>query len=414
MNRVASSELRVARTKFRTRSPLLETRKLVTYMNWLYPNFLRKIDHYLKINYRHIWRTRVHDFAWFSLVLGNLFAAALGVFVVGYDNVLSGESVTILHSGFAVMLGFVVLFWARRLSRLKMGVSNFEAMLTTWVIYVLCVASLGLNLATFTSSIAYQTTRIYSDELVQADYAYMGTNFNFNKDHKYVPYEEGNHLREDHLTEELIAIMSRHGDGYYAGLKIYMPDIEAVRGRIDMLNEAQFFVQQPFLEKDFNHFSNQAKKGFYRELLGMSWFALMLALLFLPTLLFLLSEFGVRNLMVSALITSIIFALIFIPTKMDRGTYYFTGLVTIPYIFVTFILGITLNRYRRSWNYMAGVFMLMLAVVFFVFYVDAVQGWIRLIISPLWIIDNVLLFSLLASLIAAWHIAKRNGQPVLQ
>jgi len=84
-----------------------------------------------------------------------------------------------------------------------------------------------------------------------------------------------------------------------------------------------------------------------------------------------------------------------------------------PYIFVTFILGITLNKREQSWNYMAGAFMLMLAVVFLALYIDAVQGYARLIISPLWIIDEILAFSLLASFIAAWLIAKRNEHAVL-
>jgi len=97
------------------------------------------------------------------------------------------------------------------------------------------------------------------------------------------------------------------------------------------------------------------------------------------------------------------------PTKMERG--YFTGLVALPYIIVTFILGMILKP--AIWDRLAGVFMLMLSVTFLALYVDAVQGWIRLIISPLWIIDKVLLFSLLTSLIAAWWIAKRNQQPVL-
>jgi len=163
----------------------------------------------------------------------------------------------------------------------------------------LCVVSLGLNLTTFTSTVAHRTADIYSDELVQADYAYMGTNFSFSKYHEYVLYAERDNLRKEHLTEELIVIMSRHGYKYYTDSKIYMRDIDAVSARIDVLNEAKFFVRQPFLEKDFNHFSNQSKKGFYRELIGMSWFILMLALLFLPTSLFLLSEFGVRNLVIS-------------------------------------------------------------------------------------------------------------------
>ena len=174
--------------------------------NWLYPNFLTRIDHYLKINYPHIWRTRVHDFAWFSLIVGNVVAATLAILMVGYDNVLSRTNVATMHFSLAALLGFVGLFWAIRLLRFKIKFSNFKMMLTTWVIYVLCVASLGLNLATFTSTVAYRTAYLYPDKTVQADYDYMHESFSYIKSDQFIPYmKDGCYgcLKDEYRTEDL-------------------------------------------------------------------------------------------------------------------------------------------------------------------------------------------------------------------
>ena len=406
-------------------------------LNWLYPNFLTRIDHYLKINYPHIWRTRVHDFAWFSLILGNALAATFGLMIVGYDNVLSKGNVVTMHFSLAVLLGFVGLFWAMRLLRFKMKFSNFKTMLTTWVIYVLCIASLGLNLATFTSTLAYRTAYLYPDKTVQADYDYLnyeirnsGKNiyyydggdyhlggeydehtYNYSKPHVYW----GSYLMEDYRTKDLLSLMRRHGYHYGEGDKIYRKHINDVRERLEVLKEAKIFVWQPILGKDFY---NYEKRSFYHELLQMNWGMGMILLLFLPTLLFLLSAFGLRNVLISAFSTALIAGLSLIVVEMSIGLNYNTeeNMLTV-YSFIAFILMLTLilGRYRlQSWNYIAGVFMLMLSVVFFSCFIFIVQHYNVHHDNVMPNILTILPVSLLVSLMAASLIARQNDEPVMR
>ncbi len=390
-------------------------------MNRLYPNFLRKIDHYLKINYPHIWRTRVHDFGWFSLLLGNAIAASLGILIVGSNNVLGEESVATMHGGLAVILGFVGLFWAMRLLRFKMKFSDFKTMLTTWVIYVLCVASLGLNLATFTSTIAYKTSYLYSDKVVQADYDYIDSNFNYKKySRRYSsPFhsDSGCHgcLKEEHRTEDLMAIMSRHGYNYKAHNDVLRRHINAVENRIEILKEAKVFVWQPFLGKNYN---NYEKRSFYHDILQVNWCTGIFMLFFLPTLLFLVSAFGLRNVLISAFSAALIAGLTAIMMEMlgFSRSYEEESLLT-AYALITFILAMTLmiGRHRlQSWNYVAGIFMLMLGGLFCGIFIVIDENSEYGVENILPVIGTLLPISLLVSLIAAWMVAKRNDQPVLR
>jgi len=397
--------------------------KILQNMNWLYPNFLKKIDHYLKINYPHIWRTRVHDFGWFSLLLGNAMAASLGVLIVGSNNVLSEGSVATMHSGLAMMLGFVGLFWAMRLLRFKIKFSNFKTILTTWVIYVCCVASLGLNLATFTSTIAYKTAFLHSDKVVQADYDYMDSNFNYNK--KYygeytLPFwgrDSGcsGCLRDEYRTEELMFIMSRHGYDYKGDDNVLRQDISAVERSIKILKEAKVFVWQPLLGMDYK---NHEKRSFYHELLQVNWGLGMFMLFFLPTLLFSVSMFGVRNVLISGFCTALIVGLTVLMMELLNFANQYQGEgVLIIYAFVTFILGMTLAMGRhklQNWNYIAAVFMLMLGVVFFFSFIIIGENSTYAGGNILPIVAIILPISLSVSLIAAWMVAKRNDQPVLR
>jgi len=391
-------------------------------MNWLYPNFLRRIDHYLKINYPHIWRTRVHDFGWFSLVLGNVLAFVLGMLVVGRDNILNEDNIMTLHGGLAVLLGFVGLFWAMRLLRFKMKFSNFKTMLATWVIYALCVASLGLNLATFTSSIAYRTACIYSDEV--ADYDYFAVNglihtFNYGTTDER-PYERYI-LKPEYVTDDLLMIMQRRGYEIDTTKAILKSHIETVGKSIKKYADANFFLQQPVTRS----FGNLSGRTAYHKVLMRHWMLVIKILFFLPTILFLISKFGIKNILISSFCTGLIVGLADLtmePLGLTRAHMMSgQGREWTVYAFIIAILMFTLliGRHRlQSWNYIAGVFMLMIAVVFLksptLFTKHLVVMKPEILHYNPWMTQiGLLSVSLIVSLIAAWLITKRNYQPVL-
>ncbi len=408
-------------------------------MNPLYPNFLRRIDHYLKINYPHVWRTRVHDFGWFSLLLGNVIAATLGILIVGRNNVLSEGEVTKILFGFAVLLGFIGLFWAIRLLHFKMKFTDFKTLLTTWVIYVLCIVSLGVNLTTLISTIAYRTANLYSDEILQKDYNYLnyeiiniektiysfkrdvyyydGTEYHFDPftEEKALTYNDskaylGAFLNKEYRTDELLDILLRHGYQYDTGEEIYRSHIDAVAERVSALHAAKVFVGDPFLSKK-HRFADEV--SFYHDLMSWSWLVGMLALFFLPALLFLVSAFGIQNVLISAFCTALItgstvllIKILSIDSRPDN--------VLFIIVAFAFVLGLILAAGKQRlqiWNYIAGTFMLILGGMFVLsFSVAVVVFELENIFLAISLISG---FSLVVSLMVAWMISKRNCQPVL-
>ncbi len=340
-------------------------------MNWLYPNFLRRIDHYLKINYPHVWRTRVHDFGWFSLVLGNVVAAMLGMLVVGRNNIIEEGQLITMHIGLTVLLSFVSLFWVVHLVRYKLKFSDFRRLLTTWFIYVLCLLSLGLNVSTFTSAVAYRTASLDSGEVLA---------------------KNGHYIYNDLKTYEYFSIN---------------------------MKAAETFAQQPFLKRA--DYCDYKKRSYYHELLNISWSLWIIALFFLPALLFLLSVFGVRTTLISAFLTTMIVGLRTLVFNMFHAGNYYAERLLSSYVIIAFVLIIILmvGRNRlRSWNNIAGTLLLMTGVIFFttwvfIFRQQGRHACYAIEMNFLPMLMPLLPFSLLISVVIAWLITKHKDEPIL-
>ena len=77
------------------------------------PGFLRRIDHYLLVHLPLVWRTRIHYFAFFSLILGNVLLFLLGSwYPVSQGNVPTVEQVNTLVAGFRLLGAMILLAWA--------------------------------------------------------------------------------------------------------------------------------------------------------------------------------------------------------------------------------------------------------------------------------------------------------------
>lgn len=387
-------------------------------MNLLYPKFLKKIDHYLKINYPHVWRTRVHDFGWFSLVLGNVLAASLGVMVVGRGDFMYGGEIEVICRSFAVFLGFVILFWVMYLVRFKLKFSDFKMLLTTWLIYVFCLLSLAVNLAIFTFSMAYRTANLYSDEVLKSHRDFLSmvddiyyTEYDFGECQS-MEYDKNDYLLEIYYAQTLTNIVSLHNRYYDNKEKVCEGDIDGAIGTIKFTQQIKTFIAKPFRGENFI--------AFYHQLFNRHWITVILILFFLPTLLFLVSAFGVQNVLVSAFIALVVtilpaFLLNVFHVK-NPGNFLLTTYMAIAFL-LKIVLLIGKNK-LPGWNYIAGVVMLMFGIVFFMifllnsdfgmlYYVPEVQNRLPLAIA-------ILPFSLLVSFVAAWWVARQNDQPVLR
>jgi len=381
-------------------------------MNWLYPNFLRRIDHYLKINYPHVWRTRVHDFGWFSLVLGNVVAILLGILVVGHDNVFSLKELMKINLGSKVLLIFVCLFWAVHLLRFKIKSLDTKTRLTTWLMYALCVGLLGLNTATFFSSIAYQTAQLYPDKVVQADYDYLQSNFRGKDQHygrKNYPFYKGI-LEKEHLTKDVLNIMIRY-DQYTISDEVHEYQVNAVYDRLIRLKSAQAYVQRPVIDNNGKY----GERLIYHTLLEANWGQVMIILFFLPGLWLLLSVFRMRDVLISVFCTALIFKAInfFVPPI----TFFYVDYIH-PRAFVcaliAFVLGMALSikKYHLpNWNHIAGILVLMLGVTFFMALELVYGGSDTYFFLPM---TGLLAGSMIAWLVSARLIDKRDATPFLR
>ena len=74
------------------------------------PGFLWRTDHYLLVHLAHIWRTKIHYFAFFSLILGNVLLFLLGSwYPVSQANVPTVEQVNTLVAGFRLLGAMILL-----------------------------------------------------------------------------------------------------------------------------------------------------------------------------------------------------------------------------------------------------------------------------------------------------------------
>jgi len=383
-----------------------------------YPNFLRGIDHYLKINYPHVWRTRVHDFGWFSLVLGNVAAAVLGTLAVGYDEIFSWGELSEVCTFIRMILVFVVLFWVTRLVKFRANFSDIKTIITTWLIYIFCFVLLGLNLATFVSSVAFRTANLYPNKTALSDYNYLtevikiygydSKEEDAQKECQNTQYDKGEYLKMYH-SEILKGIMSRHGR-HYDGHNICQDDIDAVVSRLELIEQAENFLRVPIRTKHRRQF----EASLYHDLLEVHWFFVVLVLFLLPSILFMLSSFGIKNMLVSAFFTILLFGLMnVIVESVGFNEEEFRILLGSAVVFILGgVLAMTMH-YRQIWNYIAGVLMFTTVLLFYMFVYTVLQscGVVYRTIIPLWVVIGILPIALFASLMVALIITKFNSLP---
>ncbi len=129
-------------------------------------NYFKKIDHYLLLNHPILWRTKVHYFMLFSLILGNMLAFGLGYFPVKYFGAIDLDIVSVIIGGLII---FTVLAWFITQARNKIRYYNFWDEVLTFAIYVIFTASLFGNLILFERTITYTTARLVSVEQIDID-----------------------------------------------------------------------------------------------------------------------------------------------------------------------------------------------------------------------------------------------------
>jgi len=129
-------------------------------------NFLKKIDHYLLTNYPVIWRTKLHYFVLFSLILGTLATYGLGYFLIKWFGAID---LRFLYLGIVVLNIFVVIFWLITQARHKIKYYKFGDELLTISIYMFCTASLFVHPILFGKTYVRTTANLVSIEQIDID-----------------------------------------------------------------------------------------------------------------------------------------------------------------------------------------------------------------------------------------------------
>ena len=137
----------------------------------LIPQFLKKIDHYLLINYPVLWETRVHFVIFYSFILGNALALTAGlVYPVSKTNVPNFDAISIILT-FSHFFTFMVLgYYAYQQSiKRRLIYSPKEVLLRTGV-YAFCTLSILGNALVFPNVIRFRVQSLFNRLELIEDY----------------------------------------------------------------------------------------------------------------------------------------------------------------------------------------------------------------------------------------------------
>ena len=138
----------------------------------LAPAPLLQLDRYLLLHYPIIWRTKVHFFIWFSLILGYGLLFGLGEWLpLQATNLPTLQQV---DNGVAVLrlLGVMVLaWWGYMQFRSPMMESHARHLLLTGLIYFLCFFSVMINPLVLVVPVVHRIAQLVPDAAFQQEYA---------------------------------------------------------------------------------------------------------------------------------------------------------------------------------------------------------------------------------------------------
>ncbi|RDH90161.1 MAG: hypothetical protein DIZ77_14160 [endosymbiont of Seepiophila jonesi] len=131
------------------------------------PTFLRSLDRRLLLHRPLIWRTRVHYFVWFSLILANPV-----LYVLGWLYPVSRTSVPTIAE-FGSLMGWLVLaLWVFQQFRSPLGEFGWRKTLLTAVLYMACFFMLQLNPLSFALPVVQRIADVTPDGEFAQEYAF--------------------------------------------------------------------------------------------------------------------------------------------------------------------------------------------------------------------------------------------------
>ncbi len=306
----------------------------------MYPDFLRRIDAYLLKNHPFVWRTRAHDFLWFSLVLGNILALLLGLCMATTDYALVPWRWGILslidvhlpppfYFKVAVFVFiFIVILWSFKLRQFKVEVGNYRDTLLTWIFYVACLLALHSNIATFIigNAIGAATYKAPPARYLLTDLEFFQS---IKNDNTYFIEGSKPKIIKEKYYGQLHESLERYSSLIDTQYPIGIEQIEIIIHRNSIIVKARDFFRHPFSKA--TDFKNYEIDLFYQSEIARFYGLFIFSMLFIPMLLFLFANFRKSGVLLLA------FPLIFYFFTMKLGHPFHKNSVSYTHIFALLI-----------------------------------------------------------------------------
>ena len=161
---------------------------------YLVPSFLKRLDHTLLTHQPVIWRTKIHYFIFYVLIV-NILLFAIGALLPINSWAFYYDSEKLdKHQGFAftfiaLLALLMLIFWWNHLSRFKIRIVKAKDIVLEWCIYLVCVFMLITSVFMFELGVLYNEAYL-APKKIDETYSYLKAHDYFRM--TYVPHHNPN------------------------------------------------------------------------------------------------------------------------------------------------------------------------------------------------------------------------------
>lgn len=140
-------------------------------LNYLKPKFFRRLDQYLLVNHPFIWKTYVHYFLFYSLLVTN---GVLALFVLLYPLNISSipryNSISQYGAWMTMFASVAYAFWLYLLNRSPKDIFTWRQAALSTVLYAVSILCLSSNIVLIPTALRYKIHLFLEQENFSEDY----------------------------------------------------------------------------------------------------------------------------------------------------------------------------------------------------------------------------------------------------
>jgi len=139
-------------------------------------NFLKSFDVFLLSHFPILWATRAYYFFFYSLICGNLLMSVLGyLYPISLVKIPSYNYIVLITDLLRLSGLLVIIYWVFLQIRDAKAIVGLRQIVSTLVIYMLCLASIVANTLVFGSVVRSQVAQLVNVDQVSKDYVHYQT-----------------------------------------------------------------------------------------------------------------------------------------------------------------------------------------------------------------------------------------------